>query len=81
MARTKAGRGKVKFGDLFFKWLQDQILMVEDYAYTGTDFTGDLSLPLPPGEQWGNIGKKKETLKWMKCFYVFMFFNVLYFLC
>ena len=50
--------------------------MVEDYAYPGTDFTKDLDLPLPPGGQWGDIDKKKETLKWMKCFYVF---NVLYF--
>ena len=45
--------------------------MVEDYAYTGTDFTGDPDLPLPPGGQWGDIAKKEETLKWMKCFYVF----------
>ena len=49
MARTGAGRGRVKFGDPFFRWLRDQILMVEDYAYTGMDFTGDPDLPLPPG--------------------------------
>ena len=52
--------------------------MVEDYAYTGTDFTGYPDLPLPPGGKRGNIDKKQETLKWMKFFYVF---NVLYFLC
>ena len=45
--------------------------MVEDYAYAGTDFTEDPNLPLPPGEQWGYIGKKQETLEWTKCFYVF----------
>ena len=45
--------------------------MVEDYAYAGTDFTEDPDLPLPPGGQWGDIDKKQETLKWMKCFYVF----------
>ena len=44
------GRGKVKFGDPFFIWLRDQILMVEDYAYASMDFTGDHDLPLPPGE-------------------------------
>ena len=49
MARTGAARGRVKFGDPFFRWLQDQILIVEDYAYAGTDFTGDPDLPLPPG--------------------------------
>ena len=59
MAHIGAGRGKVKFNDLFFRWLRDQILMVEDYDYAGTDFTGDPDLPLPPGRQWGDIGKKK----------------------
>ena len=63
MARTGAGRGRVKFSDPLFRWLQDQILMVEYYAYAGTDFTEDPDLPLPPGEQWGDIGKKQETLK------------------
>ena len=52
--------------------------MVEDYAYVGMKFSGDLDLPLPPGRQWGDIGKKQETLKWTYCFYVF---DVLYFLC
>ena len=79
MACTGEGRGKVKFGDPFFGWLRDQILMVEYYAYAGMDFTIDPDLPLPPGGQWGDIGKKQETLKWMKCFYVFLMFYI--FLC
>ena len=49
MACTGAGRGRVKFGDAFFRWLRDQMLMVEDYAYAGTDFIGDPVLPLPLG--------------------------------
>ena len=73
MARTGAGRGRVKFGDPFFRWLWDQMLMVEDYAYAGTYFTGDPDLPLPPGGQWGDIGKKKETLT-MEIFLCFIFF-------
>ena len=48
MARTAVGRGRVKFSDLFFRWLRDQILMVEEYAYVRMDFTGDPDLPLPP---------------------------------
>ena len=48
----------------------DQMLMVKDYAYAGTYFIGDSDLPLPPGGQWGDIGKKQETLK-MNFFYVF----------
>ena len=49
MAHTRVGRGRVKFGDPFFRWLRDQMLMVEDYAYVGIDFTGDPDLPLLPG--------------------------------
>ena len=63
MARTGVGRGKVKFGDSFFRWLRDQLLMVEDYAYAGTNFSGDPDLPLPLGGQWGDISKKQKTLK------------------
>ena len=51
MAHTRVGRGRVKFGDMFFKWLQDQMLMVKDYAYANTNFTRDPNIPLPPGGQ------------------------------
>ena len=72
MARTGADRGRVKFDEVF-RWLWDQMLMVEDYAYAGTDFTGDPDLPLPLGGKWGDIGKKQETLN-MEKNYVFMFY-------
>ena len=49
MAHIGAGRGRVKFVDPFFRWLQDHIVMVEDYAYVGTYLTGDPDLPLSPG--------------------------------
>ena len=75
MACTGARRGKVKFGDPFFRWLRDQLLMVEDYAYAGIDFKGDPDLPLPPGAEWGDIGKKQNP----KMAIVFLCFNVLYF--
>ena len=58
MARIGARRGKVNFGDPFFRWLRDQILMVEDCAYAVTDFSRDPDLPLRPGGQWGDIYKK-----------------------
>ena len=79
MARTRVGRGRVKFSDPFFRWLWDQMLMVEDYAYAGTDFTGDPDLPLPPRGKWGDIGKKQETLKMKNVFMFFMFFIFYYF--
>ena len=75
MARIGASRGRVKFGDAFFRWLRDQMLMVEDYAYAGIDFIGDLDLPLPPGGKLGDIGKKQKTLIMENAF---MFFYVLY---
>ena len=49
MARTGGGRAKVKFKVALFRWLRDQILMIEDYAYAGTDFRGDPDLPLSLG--------------------------------
>ena len=58
MAHTGGGRAKVKFEAAFSPWLRDQILVIEDYAYGGTDSKGDPDLPLPPGAQWGDIGKK-----------------------
>ena len=48
MAHTGGGRAKVKFEAAFFRWLRDQILMIEDYAYAGTNFRGNPNLPLPP---------------------------------
>ena len=77
MDRTGLGRGKVKFEDPFFRWLRDQLLMVEGYAYAGTDFISDPDLLLPLGGQWGDIGKKKN----LKMVIVFLYFDVLYFLC
>ena len=70
MARTGASKRKVKFGAPFFCWLNDQILMIEDYAYMVTDFRGDPDLPLPPGEQWGDISKKQNP-KMATCVFVF----------
>ena len=36
----------------FFGWLRRQLIVVEDWPYAGTDFTGDPDLPLPEGEDW-----------------------------
>ena len=36
----------------FFGWLQRQLILVEDWPYAETDFTGDLDLPLPEGDDW-----------------------------
>ena len=75
MAHIGGGRAKVKFEVAFFHFLCDQILMIEDYAYAGTDFIGDLDLPLPPGAQWGDIGKNKNP----KMLIMFLYFHILCF--
>ena len=77
LAHTGESRGKFKFGDPFFRWLDDQILMIEDYMYTGIDLRGDLDIPLPPGAQWGDIGKKKNP-KMVTCVFVFLMFFIFY---
>jgi hypothetical protein len=43
MARHVAGP-IVKYDDIFFDWLQNQMLMVDDYAYARLDFRGDPDL-------------------------------------
>ena len=57
MARHVAGP-IVKYDNVFFDWLQTQMLMVNDYAYVGLDFRGDPYLSLPEDAQWGDLGKK-----------------------
>ena len=75
MTRTGGGEAKVKYGNPFFRWLDDQILMIEDYAYAGTEFQEDIDLPLLVDAQWGDIGKKNsQDIDY--CLY----FHVLYFL-
>jgi hypothetical protein len=34
------------------------MLMVDDYAYVGWDFQGDLELALLEDAQWGDLSKK-----------------------
>ena len=75
MARIGGGRAKVKFEAPFFCWVCDQILMIEDYAYAGSDFRGDIDLPLPPGAQWRDIGKKRNP----KMLIMFLYFYILCF--
>jgi hypothetical protein len=57
MARHVAGP-IVKYDNVFFDWLQNQMLMVDDYAYVGLDLRGDPYLSLPEDAQWGDLGKK-----------------------
>jgi hypothetical protein len=75
MARHVAGP-IVKYDDIFFDWLQNQMLMVDDYAYVGLDFRGDPDLALPEDAQWGDLGKKYTNFLFLNVFEFLSYLNV-----
>ena len=52
------GGPKLNYRSGFFRWLRNQLLMVEDYAYEAAGFRDDSELSLPEGEVWDDRGKK-----------------------
>ena len=48
----------VRFYSSYFRWLDCQIFVIEDFPYAGIDFRGDREMTLPAGEQWDDSGKK-----------------------
>jgi hypothetical protein len=74
MARHVAGP-IVKYDDIFFDWLQIQMLMVDYYSYAGLDFRGDPDLALPEDAQWGDLGKKYMHFFLFKCFFEFLSYS------
>jgi len=52
------GGQQMSWKPMFFIWLCHQLIIVEDWTYAGTNFTRDLDLPLPEGEDWDEeLGK------------------------
>jgi hypothetical protein len=51
------GRTVESFDDEFFAWLSRQIPAIEDYPYAGIEFSRDPEIPVPPGEERGEMGK------------------------
>ena len=43
------------FDEDFFLWFEQQIIMIDDYAYARVDFRDDLNMPLLEGAQFGDI--------------------------
>jgi hypothetical protein len=74
MARHVAGP-IIKYDDIFFDWLQTHMLMVDDYAYVGLDFQGDLDLALPEDTQWGDLGKKYTHFLFLNVFCKFLSYS------
>ena len=49
----RAGGGQqMSWRPEFFGWLRHQLIVVEDWPYARTDFTGDPNLPFPEGDDW-----------------------------
>ena len=53
------------------------MLMVDDYAYAGMDFRGDLDLVLPQDAQWGDLGKKYTHFLFLNVFEFLSYSNVI----
>lgn len=72
MARHGSGDGLyVRYALAFLRWLDHQIIMIEDYPYAGTYYIDDPYIPLPTRIQWGDIGKNSH----FGCFVLFFFFT------
>jgi hypothetical protein len=57
LPRQGCGRTIESFDDDLFTWLSRQIPVTEDYPYAGIDFSRDPEIPMPPGEERGEMGK------------------------
>jgi hypothetical protein len=68
LPRQGGGRINESFNDDFFAWLSRQIPVIEDYSYARIDFSRDPEIPVPPGEERGEMGKFTSLFC---CFFVF----------
>ena len=51
MARhPEEGSKVVRFPLEYFRWLRNQIFVIQDFPYAGMDYRGDPDMALPPGE-------------------------------
>jgi hypothetical protein len=76
LPRQGGGRTVEAFDDDFFAWLSRQIPAIEDYPYAGIDFSRDPAIPVPPGEERGEIGKSPPVLFFLFAYVIFMSFLI-----
>ena len=55
LPRQGGGRTIEAFDDNFFDWWALHIPVIEDYPYTRINFSRDMNMPVPPGEEGGEI--------------------------
>ena len=62
----------------FFSRLDQDVLVVDDYGYTGIDFYNNRDLVLPEGEDLDSTLGKKHAISSFSSdiFYIFMIYNV-----
>jgi len=59
MRRLGGGRVPTPDNNEFFFWWRRQVVALDDYAYIGINFRGDLDMPLPPSSAYRDTGMKK----------------------
>lgn len=58
MARhPEEGSEVVQFPPEYFRWLKNQLFVIQDFPYAGMDYHADPDMILPRGEQWDDSGK------------------------
>ena len=70
------GEHQPHFSDDFFSWLDQDILIVDDYGYVGIDFHNDPNLVLPEGHDWDASLGMLDLFSQQLYFYAFHFFYV-----
>ena len=48
----------VRFPPSYFRWMDLQLFVIEEFPYAEIDFRSDREMALPAGEQWDELGKK-----------------------
>jgi hypothetical protein len=66
-----------RFTGDFFAWLRCQLIVIEDFPYTGVDFRGSMDLVLPDGMDWDASGEKPKQ----SCQVFFFILKFILFLC
>lgn len=61
MPRITGGQ-HMSYRPAFFSWLRQQLIVVDDWPFSGTDFHGDPNMPLPDGEDFNAEGKNSIFL-------------------
>jgi hypothetical protein len=76
LPRQGSGRTDESFDDDFFAWLSRKIPVIEDYPYAEIDFSRDPEIPVPLGEERGEMGKFASFFFCGETYVIFMLFFI-----